>query len=274
MQNLFISGLTEEPVIMEASFTRKFCGIMSLRAGGAIACLIWIGIGLYGCILAFQFKSPLYSYIAEGALIAQGITCVFLVLAAGSALAGLYLESMLVLNHAHRVVWLTVICFLVDFMVTIIVFGIGQQDNANWCYEESLGQVDDQVTLGGSAVNYTVPINMDFYNCSKIWQDELKFAIALMIIFLIFFLYWAWCLWAYTQKLRIILNPANFKNYFIDNGAMGMPVHDGMGPPPMGPPMEYMNMPSQQNELPPGAYPSDIEAPLTHISLKMISSRA
>ncbi|KAI8062170.1 hypothetical protein BC940DRAFT_309308, partial [Gongronella butleri] len=189
MQNLFLDGYVTEPAIIESSFTRKFCGIMSLRAGCACACLVWIGIGLYGSILAFQYKSPIFSYISSGALIAQGVICLLLVIAAGVALAGLYGESMVILNHAHRYIWLMVIAFLIDFLVTIVIFGIEQQDNSNWCYDESYNHVDDQAAANGNTtvVTYTVPGNVDFYNCSKIWQDELKFAIALMVIFLIFF---------------------------------------------------------------------------------------
>ncbi|KAI8096532.1 uncharacterized protein BX664DRAFT_324201 [Halteromyces radiatus] len=205
MRSLFTSATYEEPMILDSSFTRKYCGIMSLRAGCALSCITWVAVGFYGGILAFQFKSPIFSYIDSGALIAQGVICLLLVLAGAAGLAGLYAESMYILNRAHKAAWFAVFAFLIDFFVSIVLFGIQQNDNANWCYEQSVNHVDEQVTTSNNTtLGFTPPTIDDFYNCNKLWQDELKFAIALYIIFLIFFLYWAWCLWAYTQKLRVL----------------------------------------------------------------------
>ncbi|KAI8337455.1 hypothetical protein BC941DRAFT_36841 [Chlamydoabsidia padenii] len=212
MRSLFVSGTYEEPVILDSSFTRKYCGIMSLRAGCALSCIAWVTIGLYGSILAFQFQSPIFSYMDQGALIAQGVICLFLVIAGGAGLTGLYAESMYILNRAHKGAWFAVFTFLIDFFVNIVLFGIQQKNNAIWCFDKSRNSVDEQVsitninatTTATNTIPYTPPSINDFYNCDKLWQDELKFAIAIYIIFLIFFLYWAWCLWAYTQKLRVL----------------------------------------------------------------------
>ncbi|CAO3577871.1 unnamed protein product [Absidia cylindrospora] len=205
MRSLFVSSTYEEPVLLDSSFTRKYCGIMSLRAGCALSCIAWIGIGFYGSILAFKFKSPIFSYIDQGALIAQGVICLLLVIAGGAGLTGLYAESMYILNRAHKGAWFAVFAFLVDFFVSIVLFGIQEHDNADWCFDQSKNNVDEHVSLPNStAIPFTPPTTNDFYNCNKLWQDELKFAIAIYIVFLIFFIYWAWCLWAYTQKLRVL----------------------------------------------------------------------
>ncbi|CAO3653894.1 unnamed protein product [Cunninghamella echinulata] len=213
MRSLFTNIAFTEPVVYNSSFTKKFCGIMSLRAGCAIACLIWLAIGLYGSILAFQFQSPIFSYIVSGALLAQGVACLVLTIASSAALFGLYAESLYVLNRAHKGVWFAVFFFLVDFFVTIIFYGILQQNNASSCFNESKNRVDEMISFTNQQnVTYTTPSYNDFYNCSKIWQDELKFGIAIFVIFLIFFVYWAWCLWAFTQKLRMLKDADYFSS--------------------------------------------------------------
>jgi hypothetical protein len=135
----------------------------------------------------------------KGALIAQGVICLFLVIAGGAGLTGLYAESMYILNRAHKGAWFAVFTFLIDFFVNIILFGIQQKDNAVWCFDQSRNNVDEQVTLTNvnasmpatnataNVIPYTPPSINDFYNCDKLWQDELKFAIAIYIVFLIFF---------------------------------------------------------------------------------------
>ncbi|CAO3649315.1 unnamed protein product [Cunninghamella blakesleeana] len=213
MRSLFTNIAFQEPVVYNSSFTKKFCGIMSLRAGCSIACLIWVGIGLYGSILAFQYQSPIFSYIIGGALLAQGVACLVLTIAAGAGLFGLYAESLFVLNRAHKGVWLAVFFFLLDFFITIIFYGIQQQQNAISCYDDSKESVNELVSFNNNNnITFTIPPYNDYYNCNKIWQDEMKFAIAIFIVFLIFFVYWAWCLWAFTQKLRMLKDADYFSN--------------------------------------------------------------
>ncbi|KAI8388751.1 uncharacterized protein BYT42DRAFT_642911 [Radiomyces spectabilis] len=199
------------------SFTRKFCGCMSLRGGCAIACGIWMGVNLYACILAFQSRSPFFSHLDHKTLMVQGGVCLLFALIAFYTLFALFSDSLRSLHHAHRAMWFTVCVFIIDFFVTIVIFGMQEQQYYDWCASKSRNIVDEHVsaqTVNGTQLQFSFTPSQgsrDFYNCNKLWQDEMKFAIAIFIVISICYIYWAICLWSYSQKLfRIARGPSNF----------------------------------------------------------------
>jgi hypothetical protein len=133
---------------------------------------------------------------------------------------------------AHQLTWLAVFGFLTDAFINIIVFGVLQGDFQTWCMNRSKGYVDEQITaiLGNGTqitMNFTPSQDgTDIYNCHKMWEDELKLGIVVWIVFALVYvsimnettqnkhadvsnqpsyrqLYWATCLWSYSQKKRL-----------------------------------------------------------------------
>ncbi|KAI9277109.1 hypothetical protein BDA99DRAFT_126904 [Phascolomyces articulosus] len=156
------------------SFTRKFCGCMSLRGGCAIVCAFWAGLHLYIAIMAFQLSNPVFSYLDRIALNVMGGICVLFVTISFYDLISLFLESMLLLRIAHRLTWIVVAFFLICYFVCIILFGIQKQQFREWCIESAFTDQGYQQDMSFQVA--------EVYNCDKLWEDELKLAIAIFMI--------------------------------------------------------------------------------------------
>ncbi|KAF7725192.1 hypothetical protein EC973_000358 [Apophysomyces ossiformis] len=98
-----------------------------------------------------------------------------------------------------------------DFFANVIVFGLQQGQYNNWCINASQTIAGEKVTMvfnNGTQTNLaltSISLQPDSYNCFKLWQDEMKFAIAIFSIMAICYIYWATCLWSYAQKIRMIM---------------------------------------------------------------------
>ncbi|KAI9306113.1 hypothetical protein BJ944DRAFT_264086 [Cunninghamella echinulata] len=193
------------------SYIRKFCGCMSLRGGCTLACLIWIGINLYVSVLAFQNRSPVFSYMERVALIIQAVICLLFVLLAMFALFAVFVNMPGTLNFAHRSMWIMVIVFLVDFFVMLVLFGVNQPDFLNWCVNKSREAAKNEIsqTMNTTDVQWSFDPYVqgsDLYNCNKLWQDEVKVGVIFFIMVAVCYVYWATCLWSYEQKILILFS--------------------------------------------------------------------
>lgn len=75
--------------------------------------------------------------------------------------------------------------YLIDILANIFIFGIQKSAYMDWCLESSRGVVDEVVQ--GVALNGTIYVidplpTMNIYNCQKLWEDELKFSIAIFVV--------------------------------------------------------------------------------------------
>ncbi|GAB5586703.1 hypothetical protein Unana1_01603 [Umbelopsis nana] len=109
---------------------------------------------------------------------------------------------------AHQLTWLVVFAYLTDAFINIIVYGVLRDDFQSWCLNRSRSYVDEEITaILGNGTQITMSFNpsqagVDLYNCQKMWEDELKLGIVVWLILAIVYLYWATCLWSYSQKKR------------------------------------------------------------------------
>ncbi|KAL0079971.1 hypothetical protein F4703DRAFT_1871935 [Phycomyces blakesleeanus] len=194
------------------AYTRKFCGCMSLRGGSGLACVFWLGINLYFSVLSFQYRSPLFSYLNHTALLIQAIICLIFAFASLIGLFSLFVNKPAVLRQSHRFIWMINILFIIDLFVNIILFGVQWPQFSSWCVSRSREILDDTITVDYSnGDNFTATylpnvVGSDLYNCNKLWQDELKFGISIYVMIVLCYIYWALCLWSYTQKQMIVLH--------------------------------------------------------------------
>ncbi|KAI7866142.1 hypothetical protein BDF14DRAFT_1816599 [Spinellus fusiger] len=206
--------LQAPPLIIHANhtYTRKFCGCMSLRGGSALACTLWLAIHLYVCVLSFQQKSPIFSYLDKNATIILAVICLVFSFAALMGLFSLFVNKPALLQHSHRLIWWIVIVFLIDMLVNSILFGIQWSQFNAWCVDRSRSRTDEEISAtfaNGTSIQLTLTPSLmgsDLYNCNRLWQDELKFSIAIYIMLMICYTYWALCMWSYTQKQKIVLH--------------------------------------------------------------------
>ncbi|CAO3683285.1 hypothetical protein G6F70_000436 [Rhizopus microsporus] len=206
-------------------FHRKFCGFMSLRGGCGIACAIWIGLNTYIATTAFLGFTPIFSYLDKTALIIMASISIFFGLVALFILYGLFVDRPGHLQLGFLLLVLTVPVFLADVFANIILFGVQKSSYMNWCVGQSRGHVDETITVvfvNGSQIQFDyqpTSNNDDLFNCHKLWEDEIKFALAILIVISICYVYWSACIFYYFDKLRGIMAfngimPTAFMNYY------------------------------------------------------------
>lgn len=78
--------------------------------------------------------------------------------------------------------------YLLDILANIFIFGIQKSLYMDWCLQSSQNIVDE--TMQGLNMNntyYTIetlpPTNI--YNCQKLWEDEIKFSLAIFILMMV-----------------------------------------------------------------------------------------
>jgi hypothetical protein len=79
---------------------------------------------------------------------------------------------------------------LVDMIVNVILFIIDRSSYNVACVNDAANRMGRSVQAAfpnGTSVNLNFTSSSDFYNCDKMWQDELKFSILSVIV--IFVLY-------------------------------------------------------------------------------------
>ncbi|KAI9263092.1 hypothetical protein BY458DRAFT_458649 [Sporodiniella umbellata] len=180
-------------------YVRKCCGCIHLRIGSSLSCLIWAGLSLYFAILAFQTKSPFYSYIdTPAALYIFGTISLILFGVSLGTLLSLYLRSDNGIRTASFMIYIVLFIFLVDLLINMILFIVKKSAYIQWCIQ--------------LAADLSI-ISGDFYHCDRMWQDELKFTILCTLLIMAFYSYWAFCLLSYTIKLRLNRQAATVQYY-------------------------------------------------------------
>lgn len=65
--------------------------------------------------------------------------------------------------------------------MNVIVYGVQRPQFNDWCVNRSRDLLD--TNNNGTQINFTPnQAGSDLYNCNKLWEDELKFAIVLYIM--------------------------------------------------------------------------------------------
>ncbi|GAA5799328.1 hypothetical protein HPULCUR_004741 [Helicostylum pulchrum] len=110
--------------------------------------------------------------------------------------------------------------YLLDMVANIFIFGVQKSLYMEWCMRDSKGisneiiMIVSEASTGAVIVDPTNITSLDTYNCQRLWEDELKFSIAVLITMTI---YWAFCVLHYYQKLRNLFPQrsiyAGFMNY-------------------------------------------------------------
>ncbi|KAI8364284.1 hypothetical protein EDC96DRAFT_511159 [Choanephora cucurbitarum] len=189
----------------------QICGFLEMTYGGPLVCFIWLVVNMYACVLAFQGRSPVFSYLNRAALIVQGVICLLFFISALISLYSFSLKSPWQLRRSHRLTWVMVIIFLTDLFVSIVLFGVQKQQFRDWCIQDSREDVSSFLTSDESyknTYNSSTPIifvskqpnNNNIYNCEKLWEDEIKFACILYVILFTLYVHFAFCFWRYTQE--------------------------------------------------------------------------
>ncbi|RUP49451.1 hypothetical protein BC936DRAFT_142491 [Jimgerdemannia flammicorona] len=186
---------------------RKFCICINLRAGVIISCLVWAALGLYFAILAFQYQSPFYTYLNSTPLIVFGVLNLVMTFVGLFGVVAAALNQAIILRNLSHFVWFMMLVLLGDDFVNIIVFGNNHAEYRSTCMkaaQSSMNEMVQAVFPNGTTIALAFNTNNDFYNCDRMWVDELKFSVLAFLLMFVVYVYWAACIWSFSHKRAII----------------------------------------------------------------------
>ncbi|KAL0073691.1 hypothetical protein F4703DRAFT_1419863 [Phycomyces blakesleeanus] len=210
---------------------KKCCGCIHLRTGAWISCVLWAGFSLYFAILSFQNKSPFFSYLPSGPIMAYGITNLVLTLVSFWGLFAIFYDEPNFLRPFSHATWVGVMAVLIDGFVNVIIFITVHSDYQDWCIIESGNSLITK--FNNANINLTIPTEirtLDLYNCEKLWDNEVKFSFIVIVFMVVIYIYWAACIHSLSHKRAAMrIKERNMMEY---NGLLP----GSLGPPPLGPP--------------------------------------
>ncbi|KAI9029588.1 hypothetical protein CLU79DRAFT_696184 [Phycomyces nitens] len=157
----------------------KCCGCIHLRTGAGFAGLVWAGLSMYFAVLSFQNKSPFYSYLLQAPLLVFGVANLILSCVGLGLLFAVYVNRWHAIRTASSAVFVSTFMVAGDAIANAILFIATKPSYIDWCISSSSGPLDNGVN---NALNGTLTTSFgfqaaDYYNCSKTWENELKFGI-------------------------------------------------------------------------------------------------
>ncbi|KAI8637710.1 hypothetical protein BD408DRAFT_447381 [Parasitella parasitica] len=229
----------EQRYLDPKAYRRKWCTCMSLRGGCALACAIWLGVNVYIAALSFQGYTPIFSFLNRPALITLGSISIVFALVAAWILYGLFVNLPNKLQSGAALLIFTVPIYLADIFANIIIFGVQKPQYMDWCLQSSQNVVDETmqgINLNSTYYNIETLPPTTVYNCEKLWEDEIKFSIAVFFLMGFCYIYWTMCVFFYYEKLRELF-PDNstylggYMNYLFRQNRM-LPQHSFANVPP------------------------------------------
>ncbi|KAG2212317.1 hypothetical protein INT47_001677 [Mucor saturninus] len=252
----------------------QICGCMDMSYAGPLVCFLWMIINMYACVLSFQDRSPVYSHLNHASLVVQGVVCLFFVISALISLYSFTLNMPNQLRRSHRSTWFFVILFLIVYFVNMIIFGVQKIEFKEWCVSKSQLETVKTLTINNNTVHTIagfdatnvsglvfIPTNktMDAYNCSRLWEDEMKFSVVIFVILFTLYIHFAFCFWYYTQDVmgkheQMYEAFHNQQQGFINSNLMNNPMMMN-NPNLMIPTNQPMMMPTNQTGIMPTNQP-------------------
>ncbi|KAI8144347.1 hypothetical protein BJV82DRAFT_513203 [Fennellomyces sp. T-0311] len=195
---------------------RKCCGCIHLRVGAAFSCLVWIGLSMYFAILSFQESSPFFSYMVPAPLYVFAVASLIMAITGFVGLFVLFRNRTEYIRMFSHLVWTALFIFLVDGLANACFFITQHGDFMQWCVGSSATTISHDAS---PAMNGTFDFHStDYYNCDRLYQDEVKFGLISIFLMIVLYVYWGFCIYSFSHKLGASnLEAARFAE-------MGMPM--------------------------------------------------
>ncbi|KAI7861770.1 hypothetical protein BDF14DRAFT_1864423 [Spinellus fusiger] len=239
--------------------TSRCCGCIDSRLGSIIVCFLWAGFSFYLAVLAFMGMSPFFSHLDTTPLIVFGvINLVF-------GLVSLVSFIVLIIRSPYfapkkslaYAVTLSASAVLIDLLVNFVLFCVNQATFQTWCIQDSYQrfQADFKLTTHQEMADYST---VDIYNCSRLYQDEMKWSLLAVVCLYVIYIYWIVVIVSYVYRYQA-LNAMTYTDTTLPVTSL-----ESNGIPPMTETM--MNIPPSKSNV------SHHQHPNTH-SLQKILGR-
>jgi hypothetical protein len=106
------------------------------------------------------------------------------------------------LRRSHRLTWISVILFLIDYFVNMVIFCVQRGPFTDWCLSKSRADtivelimqpydtaiftsqnITNGIHTSQQVTGFTaIHPGSDLYNCSRLWEDEIKFSVVVFVI--------------------------------------------------------------------------------------------
>ncbi|KAF7731376.1 hypothetical protein EC973_000184 [Apophysomyces ossiformis] len=166
-----------------------------------------------------------------------GVVNLILGLVALGGLFAVFVNMMQYIRTLAHAIWVSIFLVLVDGFINVILFITIRGDYLNSCIASASTTLNQNVQH--SVSNGSVGFNFardDFYNCDKLWQDELKFSFIAILLMIVLYVYWAACIHSLSHKMYCVeLTKMRLANGDYQGGPMAPPAAMGMPPNPIPP---------------------------------------
>ncbi|KAI9499081.1 hypothetical protein BDB00DRAFT_333283 [Zychaea mexicana] len=224
---------------------RKCCGCIHLRVGATLSCLVWVGLSLYFAILSFQESSPFFSHMDAAPLYVFAVASLLLTIVGFVGLFVLFRNRWEYLRLFSRLVWTALFIFLVDGLANACYFTVQRGDFMTWCIGSSARHISSAASSANATSSFVFDDD-DYYNCQRLYEDEVKFGLISIFLMIVLYVYWGLCIYSFSHKQGI-------SNMELARMEMGMhprtvmAAGPGMAAPPPPPPVGRAAGPGRSN---------------------------
>ncbi|KAI8975972.1 hypothetical protein BDB01DRAFT_853475 [Pilobolus umbonatus] len=167
-----------------------------------LGCIVFAPLSLYFAIISLQHQSLFFSHLPIPAMVVFGVLNIMHCLSSIVAFALLITNHVACLNSATQYLIVSASFVSISALVNIVLYIVNRWEYYGKCLETSsstfISEVYPHATVPSLAVT-------DYYNCDKLWKDELKFAITFWVAMVAFFIYcvYGYYRYAYTHKYTV-----------------------------------------------------------------------
>ncbi|SAM04152.1 hypothetical protein [Absidia glauca] len=183
----------------------RCCGCFPNWFGSLLGCLIMSGFSFYFGVLSFMQKSPFYSKLETAPLIVFGVVNILFGLITLFTFIMIVISHRVFDRHLVYVLGLSAAAVVLDTLSNFIYFVANQKTFQQWCISDGLAQIQSD-----SNMDAALPIVSDYYNCQRLFNDEVKWSLLCVILMFLLYTHWTVFIATFIGKVFIPMDPMLF----------------------------------------------------------------
>ncbi|CAO3596718.1 unnamed protein product [Absidia cylindrospora] len=183
----------------------RCCGCFPNWFGSLLGCLIMSGFSFYFAVLSFMQKSPFYSNLETAPLIVFGVVNIIFGLVTLFTLIMIVISHRVFDRHLVYILGMAAAAVVIDTLANFIYFIANPKTFHDWCISDGLFQIQDNMNM-----NSTLPLESDYYNCERLFNDEIKWSLLCVVLIFLLYTHWTVFIATFIGKLFIPMDPMLF----------------------------------------------------------------